>query len=120
MTHRDYAQSCIFVTGHLKDGKLELQWDKFIQPNQTIVFYMGLVSIDIICEQLVKHGLSESTPCALVQQGTTNTQREYISTLQDMPILVKKEKPKAPTIFIIGGVVSLRDKLKWYSTNAEG
>ena len=81
---------------------------------------MGLVSIDIICEQLVKHGLSESTPCALVQQGTTNTQREYISTLQDMPVLVKKEKPKAPTIFIIGGVVSLRDKLKWYSTNAEG
>ena len=80
---------------------------------------MGLVSIDIICEQLVKHGLSESTPCALVQQGTTNTQREYISTLQDMPMLVKTEKPKAPTILIIGGVVSLRDKLKWYSTNVE-
>ena len=63
--------------------------------------------------------MSESTPCALVQQGTTNTQREYISTLQDMPVLVKKEKPKAPTIFIIGGVVSLRDKLKWYSSNVE-
>ena len=94
LTHRDYAQSCIFVTGHLKEGKLELQWDKLIQPNQTIVFYMGLVSIDIICEQLVKHGLSESTPSALVQQGTTNTQ-------------------------IIGGVVSLRDKLKWYSSNVE-
>ena len=58
LTHRDYAQSCIFVTGHLKEGKLELNWDKLIQPNQTIVFYMGLVSIDIICEQLVKHGLS--------------------------------------------------------------
>ncbi len=119
LTHRDYAQSCIFVTGHLKEGKLDLQWDKLIQPNQTIVFYMGLVSIDIICKQLVKHGLSKSTPCALVQQGTTNTQREYISTLQDMPMLVKTEKPKAPTILIIGGVVSLRDKLKWYSTDAE-
>jgi len=80
---------------------------------------MGLVSIDIICKQLIKYGLSESTPCALVQQGTTNTQREYISVLKDMPRLVKEKKPKAPTIFIIGGVVSLREKLKWYTTNVE-
>ena len=118
LTHRDYAQSCIFVTGHLKKGKLELDWEKLIQENQTIVFYMGLVSIDIICEQLVQHGLSELTPCALIQQGTTNTQKEYISILKDMPTVVKTKKPKAPTIFIIGGVVALRDKLKWYSTSA--
>ena len=118
LTHRDYAQSCIFVTGHLKKGKLELDWEKLIQENQTIVFYMGLVSIDIICEQLIQHGLSELTPCALIQQGTTNTQKEFISILKDMPTVVKTEKPKAPTIFIIGGVVALRDKLKWYSTSA--
>ena len=118
LTHRDYAQSCIFVTGHLKKGKLELDWEKLIQENQTIVFYMGLVSIDIICEQLVAHGLSELTPCALIQQGTTNTQKEFISILKDMPTVVKTKKPKAPTIFIIGGVVALRDKLKWYSTSA--
>ena len=118
LTHRDYAQSCIFVTGHLKKGKLELDWEKLIQENQTIVFYMGLVSIDIICEQLIQHGLSELTPCALIQQGTTNTQKEYISILKDMPTVVKTKKPKAPTIFIIGGVVTLRDKLKWYSTSA--
>ena len=118
LTHRDYAQSCIFVTGHLKKGKLELDWEKLIQDNQTIVFYMGLVSIDIICEELIKHGLSELTPCALIQQGTTNTQKEYISILKDMPTVVKTKKPKAPTIFLIGGVVTLRDKLKWYSTSA--
>ena len=118
LTHRDYAQSCIFVTGHLKKGKLELNWEKLIQENQTIVFYMGLVSIDIICEQLIQHGLSELTPCALIQQGTTNTQKEFISILKDMPTVVKTKKPKAPTIFIIGGVVALRDKLKWYSTSA--
>lgn len=117
LTHRDYAQSCIFVTGHLKQGKLELDWEKLIQENQTIVFYMGLVSIDIICGQLIQHGLSETTPCALIQQGTTNTQKEYISILKDMPEVVKAKKPKAPTIFIIGGVVSLRDKLKWYTTS---
>ena len=119
LTHRDYAQSCIFVTGHLKEGKLELNWKKLIQPNQTIVFYMGLVSINIICSQLIIHGMDESTPCALIQQGTTNTQREYISTLREMPELVKTKGPKAPTIFIIGGVVTLRDKLKWYDTSAE-
>jgi len=119
LTHRDYAQSCIFVTGHLKEGKLDLDWKKLIQPNQTIVFYMGLVSIDIICSELVINGLDKKTPCALVQQGTTNTQKEFISTLKDMPKLVQTKKPKAPTIFIIGGVVSLRDKLKWYTANVE-
>ena len=119
LTHRDYAQSCIFVTGHLKEGKLDLDWKKLIQPNQTIVFYMGLVSIDIICSELVINGLDKNTPCALVQQGTTNTQKEFISTLKDMPKLVQTKKPKAPTIFIIGGVVSLRDKLKWYTANVE-
>ena len=119
LTHRDYAQSCIFVTGHLKEGKLDLDWKKLIQPNQTIVFYMGLVSIDIICSELVLNGLDKKTPCALVQQGTTNTQKEFISTLKDMPKLVQTKKPKAPTIFIIGGVVSLRDKLKWYTANVE-
>ena len=69
LTHRDHAQSCIFVTGHLKKGKLDLNWEKLIQPNQTIVFYMGLVSIDIICSQLIKFGLDPKTPCALVEQG---------------------------------------------------
>tara|TARA_Y100000768_G_C23953735_1_gene671635 strand:- start:237 stop:1640 length:1404 start_codon:yes stop_codon:yes gene_type:complete len=119
LTHRDYAQSCIFVTGHLKEGKLDLDWEKLIQPNQTIVFYMGLVSIDIICSELIKNGMNCKTPCALVQQGTTKTQKEFISNLEDMPGLVKSKKPKAPTIFIIGGVVSLREKLKWYSTSVE-
>ena len=117
LTHRDYAQSCSFVTGNLKNGKLELNWEKLIQKDHTIVFYMGLVSIDTICGQLQKHGLSSSTPCALIQQGTTPEQKEFISTLKDMPALVKKEKPKAPTIFIIGGVVKLRDKLSWYKAN---
>ena len=94
LTHRDHAQSCIFVTGHLKDGKLELNWEKLIQPNQTIVFYMGLVSIDIICTELTKHGLHTTTLCALVQQGTTVNQRVFTSNLRELPELVKKEKPK--------------------------
>ena len=117
LTHRDYAQSCIFVTGHLKEGRLELDWKKLIQPNQTIVFYMGLVSIDIICAQLIKNGLDPRTPCALVQQGTTPEQKVYTSIVKDMSQLVKEKKPTAPTIFIIGHVVDLRDKLNWYNTD---
>ena len=72
LTHRDHAQSCIFVTGHLKEGKLDLNWEKLIQPNQTIVFYMGLVSIDIICSQLIANGLDSKTPCALVPVSYTH------------------------------------------------
>tara|TARA_Y100000590_G_scaffold109050_1_gene124266 strand:- start:83747 stop:85141 length:1395 start_codon:yes stop_codon:yes gene_type:complete len=117
LTHRDHAQSCIFVTGHLKNGKLELNWETLVQDKQTIVFYMGLVSINIICDELIKHGMSQNTPCALIQQGTTIDQKEYISTLAEMPKVVKKEKPSAPTIFIIGTVVQLRDKLNWYKTD---
>ncbi len=117
LTHRDYAQSCIFVTGHLKDGELVLNWKKLIQPNQTIVFYMGLVSIQIICEKLIEHGLDEDTLSAVVQQGTTQNQRVFTASVKDMPKLVKKEKPMPPTIFIIGNVVTLRDKLNWFETN---
>ena len=117
LTHRDHAQSCIFVTGHQKDGELNLNWEKLIQPNQTIVFYMGLVSIDIICSELTKHGLELNTPCAIVQQGTTSNQKVFVSNLKEMPQLVKKEKPIAPTIFIIGNVVNLRDKLNWFNPN---
>jgi len=117
LTHRDHAQSCIFVTGHLKKGKLDLNWEKLIQPNQTIVFYMGLVSINIICSQLIKFGLDPKTPCALVEQGTTRNQKVYASTVDEMNNLVEKEKPSAPTIFIIGHVVTLREKLNWYKTD---
>ena len=117
LTHRDHAQSCIFVTGHLKEGKLDLNWEKLIQPNQTIVFYMGLVSIDIICSQLIANGLDSKTPCALVQQGTTPDQKVYTSTVENMSQLVKEKKPMAPTIFIIGFVVNLREKLNWYNTD---
>ncbi len=78
---------------------------------------MGLVTIDIICDQLHKHGLDKDTPCALIQQGTTPEQKEYISTLGNMPNLVKKEQPQAPTLLIVGDVVKLRDKLSWYKPN---
>ncbi|MFV1973620.1 MAG: siroheme synthase CysG, partial [Thiohalobacterales bacterium] len=107
LTHRDYAQSCIFVTGHLKDGSVDLDWDQLARPAQTIVFYMGLHSIDELARQLVAHGMKQETPVALVQQGTTQNQRVFIETLGSLPGLVNREEIKPPTIIIVGEVVSL-------------
>jgi uroporphyrin-III C-methyltransferase/precorrin-2 dehydrogenase/sirohydrochlorin ferrochelatase len=114
LTHRDYAQSCIFVTGHLKDGSVDLDWDKLARPAQTIVFYMGLHSIPVLSRELVAHGLPKTTPVALVQQGTTRNQRVYIETLESMHDLAEREQLKPPTIIIVGEVVSLQEKLSWF------
>jgi len=114
LTHRDYAQSCIFVTGHLKDGSIDLDWESLAKPAQTIVFYMGLHSIPVLSRQLVAHGLPKTTPVALVQQGTTRNQRVYIETLDSLQDLAEREQLKPPTIIIVGEVVSLHEKLSWF------
>ncbi|SCZ85461.1 siroheme synthase CysG [Nitrosomonas mobilis] len=114
LTHRDYAQSCTFVTGHLKNGTTNLDWERLARPNQTIVFYMGLHGLETICAQLVSHGLPAGTPAALVQQGTTQDQRIYTGTLATLPEIVQTEKPRPPTLIIVGGVVTLREKLNWF------
>ena len=116
LTHRDYAQSCIFVTGHLKDGSVDLDWERLAKPAQTIVFYMGLHTIPVLSRELIAHGLSKDTPVALVQQGTTRDQRVFIETLETMPDLSEREQLKAPTIIIVGEVVQLQEKLSWFGT----
>jgi uroporphyrin-III C-methyltransferase/precorrin-2 dehydrogenase/sirohydrochlorin ferrochelatase len=114
LTHRDHAQSVRFITGHLKDNSIDLPWNELVQPNQTLVFYMGLVGLPVICEQLIKHGRSAETPIALIEQGTTEKQRVIVENLKNMPATVDKMQVKAPTLLIVGEVVSLRDKLAWY------
>ena len=71
LTHRDHAQACLFVTGHLKDGSCDLDWAALARPRQTVVIYMGLGALVEICKQLIAHGLRPDTPAAVVQQGTT-------------------------------------------------
>jgi len=115
LTHRDYAQACIFVTGHLKDGSMNLDWDALARPKQTIVFYMGLHGLDTLCAKLVEHGLPDSTPVAIVQQGTTQNQRVITGTLATLPGIAQAEKPQPPTLIIVGGVVTLREKLAWFN-----
>ncbi|MBI1425210.1 MAG: uroporphyrinogen-III C-methyltransferase [Gammaproteobacteria bacterium] len=119
LTHRDYVQSCVFVTGHLKDGSVNLNWPALAQPNQTIVFYMGLQAVEVLCKQLVAHGLPATTPAALVEQGTTQNQRVHLGDLTSLPDIVKREDIKPPTLIIVGEVVSLHDKLKWFEPAGE-
>lgn len=114
LTHRDHAQSVRFITGHLRDGSRNLPWQEFVATNQTLVFYMGLSGINTICAELINHGRSKDTPIALIQKGTTPEQKVFIGTLETMPEIVEREKPKAPTLTVIGEVVSLHDKLNWF------
>jgi len=114
LTHRDYAQSVTFVTGHLKDGSINLNWAQLAQPNQTVVFYMGLHGLPEICRELVAHGVSPKMPAALVQQGTTHLQRVLTGNLDTLPGMVEREQPKPPTLIIVGEVVQLQEKLSWY------
>jgi len=118
LTHRDYAQSVVFVTGHLQDGSMNLNWPALVQPRQTIVFYMGLVGIDVLCRELAAHGLPAATPAALVQQGTTPQQRVLTGSLATLPGIVHRNEVKAPTLIIIGEVVRLRERLKWFEPAA--
>ncbi len=114
LTHRDYAQSVAFVTGHLQDGSVNLDWKALVKPRHTIVIYMGLHGIQVICRELIAHGMPASMPAALVQQGTTPNQRVFTGTLETLPDIVEKSDVKAPTLIIVGEVVSLREKLRWF------
>ena len=119
LTHRDYAQSVTFVTGHLKDGSTNLNWQQLAQPQQTVVFYMGLVGLPVICRELMNNGVSPQMPVALIQQGTTEHQRVFTGTLSSIQEIVDREKPKPPTLIIVGEVVQLQEKLSWYQAPAE-
>jgi uroporphyrin-III C-methyltransferase/precorrin-2 dehydrogenase/sirohydrochlorin ferrochelatase len=114
LTHRDHAKSVVFATGHLQDNSINLNWQGLAQPDQTIVFYMGLTGLPIICEQLVKHGLALNTPIAMVQSATTSKQKVVTGTLKDIQNKAKEATITTPALIIVGSVVSLHDKLHWF------
>ncbi len=113
LTHRDYSQSCRFVTAHLKDGTCNLPWKEFVAEQQTIVFYMALSGAKNLSEKLIEHGMREDMPIALIEKGTMPEQKVYISTLVELPQLISKEKVGAPSLLIVGEVVKLHEKLNW-------
>ncbi len=114
LTHRDYAHTCVFITGHLKDGSMDLNWKTLIQPKQTIVVYMGIIGLKVLCRGLIARGLPETMPAALVQQGTTHEQKVYIGDLGTLPEIPKQHDIKPPTMIIIGEVVKLHESLSWF------
>lgn len=115
LTHRDYAQSVRFVTGHPKEGVLDLPWSELISPTQTVVFYMGLGCLPEICQQLMAHGRAAQTPIALVENGTTAQQRVFAGTLATINQQVSEFAVQSPSLIIVGEVVALRDKLNWFA-----
>jgi len=125
LTHRDYAQACLFITGHLKAKEnskelmLDLDWVAMSRPRQTVVIYMGLVGLKEICEKLILHGVAATMPVAVVQQGTTQRQKVVIATLADLAEKVVAAGLKPPCLTIVGEVVQLREKLNWFEPNTQ-
>ena len=119
LTHRDHAQSVRFVTGNLKSDRLDLPWDELVTDRETLVFYMGLKGLGTICSELIAHGRGPATPVAIVEQGTTRNQRTLTGTLGTLAEKVKGVSVHAPTLLIVGDVVTLRDKLEWFGEARE-
>jgi uroporphyrin-III C-methyltransferase/precorrin-2 dehydrogenase/sirohydrochlorin ferrochelatase len=119
LTHRDYAQTCVFVTGHLKNGAAQLDWRALAQPRQTVVVYMGVHGLASICRGLIDHGLPADTPAALVEKATLPAQRVVEGTLGSLPELSRKEGVKPPALLIVGEVVRLRSRLAWFKPGSK-
>jgi uroporphyrin-III C-methyltransferase/precorrin-2 dehydrogenase/sirohydrochlorin ferrochelatase len=118
LTHRDHAKSVVFATGHLRDNSINLNWAALAQEDQTIVFYMGLTGLPIICKKLVEHGMASTTQIAMVQSATTNQQKVVTGNLEDIQLKAELANIQAPALIIVGSVVSLHKKLNWFQTDA--
>ncbi len=116
LTHRDHAKSVQFITGQLKDGTVDVPWPELVATDKTLVFYMGLKSLPVICEQLMAHGVSPEMPAAIVEKGTTREQRVLSSKVADIAELIKREDVASPSLFIVGSVVTLQQRLNWFDS----
>ena len=114
LTHRDHAQAVTFVTGHLKDGTVNLDWAALARPNQTVVFYMGIGAAGEICRQMINHGLPSLTPAAVIRNGTLPTQQTLLATLGTLPHRIEETGIKPPALIVVGSVVNLHAKLSWF------
>ena len=119
LTHRDFADSVTFVTGHRKDhGYFDLPWEALSTDRQTLVFYMGLTSAELIKEKLVESGMSAETPVAVVEQGTRADQRVLITNLDELSKEIANNRFTSPALIIVGGVVTLAESLSWFGQSA--
>ncbi len=116
LTHRDHAQAVTFVTGHLKDHTVNLDWPALARPNQTVVFYMGIGAAEEICRQMISHGLPPQTPAAVVRNGTLPTQQSLLATLETLPQRIEQAGITPPALIVVGSVVNLHAQLNWFET----
>jgi uroporphyrin-III C-methyltransferase/precorrin-2 dehydrogenase/sirohydrochlorin ferrochelatase len=117
LTHRDHAQTCVFVTGHAKDGPIDLDWEAVIRPNQTVAIYMGLAQIEQLARAFVERGADPELPAAVIDNGARPNQRVVTGVLRTIAADARAAGLRGPTIIIIGTVVALRDKLNWYAVD---
>jgi uroporphyrin-III C-methyltransferase len=115
LTHRDHASSVVFATGHIREGGVAPDWTALARPRQTVVVYMGLGNLPVICRELVAHGLPPDTPAAVVEQATTPGQRVVTGTLLTLPTLARAQEVAAPALVVVGEVVRLHEPLGWYA-----
>jgi uroporphyrin-III C-methyltransferase/precorrin-2 dehydrogenase/sirohydrochlorin ferrochelatase len=119
LTHRDHAQTLVFVTGHTMDGEVELDWPALVRPHQTVVVYMGAKAVGSLCAKLLAHGLDAETPAALIENGTYPHQRTITATVATLPGLVPVQRLLGPSLIVIGRVVGLRARLAWLAERAD-
>lgn len=117
LTHRDHAQSVRFVTAHTKAGAPNLDWKNLVTANETLCFYMGLATLPHICRELINAGMSPGMPVALIERGTTPEHRVHIGVLSTLPALIAQRDVHAPTMIIVGTVVTLHEQLAWYKAD---
>lgn len=109
LTHRDCAQACLFLTGHTKNpDQLHLPWDSMVLKDQTIIIYMGLSSLPLLCQTLIDKGMDTSWPAAAIEKGTLPNQKVIIGTLTTLPSLVIQNQLTSPVLIIIGQVIHHR------------
>src|SRR5271165_4792704 len=115
LTHRDHAQACVFVTGHGKDGRIDLDWTALLQPRQTVAVYMGLRNLEALTSKFIARGASADLPAAIVDNATRVNHRVLVGTLGSLAVKVRAAELRGPSIVVIGTVVTLREKLDWYA-----
>jgi uroporphyrin-III C-methyltransferase / precorrin-2 dehydrogenase / sirohydrochlorin ferrochelatase len=113
LTHRDYAQACVFVTGHGKDGKIDLDWTALLQAGQTVAIYMGLRNVEALTREFVARGANPDLPAAIIDNATRSSQRVVVGTLRTLAAKARAAQLSGPSIIIVGTVVTLRDTLDW-------
>ncbi len=113
LTHRDHAQSVQFITGHIQQDGKEIEWHSLAQPNNTLVFYMGLKQSSYIQQKLIENGLTEEISCAIIENGTRREQRVFQGKLSELANMAKEAV--SPALIVVGSVTSLHDKLKWFN-----